>query len=311
MKRIVWSPLVALIFLVSVTTGIAAENQQWEETFFAANQAYKEGRFQDAVDGYNQLIRSGHPGGHIYYNLGNACFRLNQFGLAILNYERARLLIPRNADLNFNLGHARDQIRDAISESHGLISTTFFWLDSLSLDELFVGFAILNVLFWGILLLRLFFRFFRSEGVYYLLLVVLLCWFIAGASFGVKWYQVKTDDRAVILAGEASILAGPDSRDTLLFKLHEGAIVHVERSEDGWSLVRLPDGKRGWVRDDAMEHILSSGISFQEVRNALQPEGLCPRRPVPPPRQTYIPRADLPVRAYYSWVMPGIFGVGV
>ncbi len=35
-----------------VTAGLAAENRQWEELFFTANQAYREGRFQEAVEGY-------------------------------------------------------------------------------------------------------------------------------------------------------------------------------------------------------------------------------------------------------------------
>jgi len=52
------------------------------------------------------------------------------------------------------------------------------------------------------------------------------------------------------------VLAGPDNQDTVLFKLHAGTIVHVERSEDGWSLVRLPDKKRGWVRADTIESII-------------------------------------------------------
>jgi hypothetical protein len=85
--------------------------------------------------------------------------------------------------------------------------------------------------------------------------VVLIFWVIGGASFGLKWYEVGTDDRAVILSEEADVLAGPDIEDTVLFKLHAGAIVHHERSEDGWSLIRLPDMKRGWVERVSVETI--------------------------------------------------------
>ena len=71
-----------------------------------------------------------------------------------------------------------------------------------------------------------------------------------------KWQQTRTDDRAVILQTEVSVLAGPDSRDTLLFKLHEGTVVHLERSEEGWSLIRLSDGRRGWLRGEGLERIV-------------------------------------------------------
>jgi uncharacterized protein YgiM (DUF1202 family) len=128
----------------------------------------------------------------------------------------------------------------------------FFWLDSLSLQEVFWGFGILNVLFWGILLIRLFHH---SEWNYYLSLVFLVLWLIGGTSFGLKWYQVWNDGRAVILKKEVNILSGPDIQDTVLFKLHEGSIVHHERAEDGWFLIRLPDKKRGWVEAEAVEQI--------------------------------------------------------
>jgi hypothetical protein len=72
----------------------------------------------------------------------------------------------------------------------------------------------------------------------------------------VKWHQLRTDLRAVILAQEAAVLAGPDSNDTVLFKLHEGTTIHRERIEDGWSLIRLSESKRGWLKSSSIEQIL-------------------------------------------------------
>ena len=206
-------------------------------------------RFQEAIEEYLRLIRSGYGGGQIYYNLGNAYFRAGQLGRAILEYKRAQLLIPRDPDLNFNLSHARDQIRDAIEEPSGFIEATFFWLKSFNLNELFWSFALLNLLLWAILIIRLFHK---SEWFYYVLLLILTSWFVGGLSFGLKYYWISSDDRAVILQKEVDILAGPEEGDTVLFKLHEGTVVYKERSEDGWSLVRLPDKKRGWVKSGAI-----------------------------------------------------------
>ena len=53
--------------------------------------------------------------------------------------------------------------------------------------------------------------------------------------------------RAVIVAAEVSVRAGPDEGNTVLFKLHAGATVERERSEGEWSLLSIPDGKRGWI----------------------------------------------------------------
>lgn len=234
---------------VSLVHDSEARTNGWEEIFFKANQGYRDGRFQEAIQGYDRLIRSGYRNGHLFYNLGNAYFKTEQLGPAILNYERAYLIMPRDADLNFNLSYARDQMRDAIAQPQGFFRAAFFWLDSLSMTELFWGFAVLNILFWAILFIRLFLR---MEWTYYLFFILLIFWLIGGTSFALKCYQNSTDDRAVILKQEVSILAGPDVRDTVLFKLHEGTIVHHERSEDGWSLVHLPDKKRGWVKSEAV-----------------------------------------------------------
>jgi tetratricopeptide (TPR) repeat protein len=238
-----------LLAVLSLTSNYGARADEWEEGFFKANQAYKVGNFQEAIEGYLRLIRTGHGGGQVYYNLGNAYFRAGQLGRAILEYERAQLLMPRDADLNFNLSHARDQTLDAIEESRGFIETAFFWVKSFNLNELFWSFALLNLLLWTILIIRLFHR---SEWLYYLLLLILSSWFVAGLSFGIKYYWIRSDDRAVILQKEVNILAGPEGNDTVLFKLHEGTVVYQERSEDGWSLVRLPDKKRGWVKSRAI-----------------------------------------------------------
>ena len=218
-----------------------------EEIFLKAARAQKEGQFEEAAERYRSLIQSGYAGGHLLYNLGNAHIRLNQLGMAILQYERARQLIPRDADLHYNLQYARNLTLDAIPASKGFIGNTLFWLDSFNCNELFWTFAALNLLFWTVLLVRLFYR---SEWFYYLFVLVLLCWFISGLSFGAKWRQVQYDDRAVILKKEVSILAGPHQGDTVLFKLHEGAIVNEERVDGEWMLIHLPDRKRGWIQSE-------------------------------------------------------------
>jgi len=249
--RLIYIAILGLI--ITVKGPLAFAQERWEELFFKANKAYNEGRYEEAAKGYEELIRKGYANGHIYYNLGNTYFRMNRLGLAILNYERARLFIPRDPDLDFNLRYVRDKTIDAIEEQKGFIDITFFWLNSLSLNEIFWSFALMNLLFWGSLFLRIFLK---SEWLYYINLSLMIVWFIGGISFGLKSYKVIKDNRAVIVQNEVNVLAGPDPQDTVLFKLHDGAIVRYERSEDGWSLISLPDKKRGWVKAGAVEPVM-------------------------------------------------------
>jgi len=112
--------------------------------------------------------------------------------------------------------------------------------------------------------------FYRSDGIYYLIIILLIFWLITGGSLGLKWYQINTGTRVVILDKEVSALAGPDSKDTVLFKLHEGAIVNQERSEDGWFLINLPDEKRGWVKAGSVESINRDQVL--NTRNVIKRE---------------------------------------
>jgi tetratricopeptide (TPR) repeat protein len=244
--------LLVLAAALVLAAPLAAVTPELDSEYRQAHLAYREGRYQEAYDGYARLLGAAGADGQLLYNLGNAAFRLNQIGRAILYYEKAQVLLPRDADLKFNLGHAREQTRDVIPEPESFVGTAFFWLGSLTLAEFFWCFVVANVLFWGILAVRIYSR---AEWTYSLLFLLLGVWLLAGISFGVKWQQTRSDDRAVILQTEVNVLAGPDSRDTLLFKLHEGTVVHLERSEEGWSLIRLSDGRRGWLRGEGLERI--------------------------------------------------------
>ena len=244
--------LCAFIFLLTAFHADTIRSATGEELFVEAGRAYREGRFQEAIDGYNELIKEGRINGHVYYNLGNSYFRMNKLGQAILYYEKARLLMPREADLRYNLEYARDQIQDAVAPKRSTVLMTFFWIESYNPRELFWVFIVVNIFFWAALAARIFIK---TEWTWYLLFVVLIIWVVSAFSCGLKWYVMETDSRAVILREEVDILAGPDPRDTLLFKLHKGTTVQFERSEGEWSLVRLPDEKRGWLLNEAIGKI--------------------------------------------------------
>ncbi|HNY63862.1 MAG TPA: tetratricopeptide repeat protein [Deltaproteobacteria bacterium] len=234
-----------------------AQGLAGDESFSRINQDFREGRYEQAARGYEDLAASGRAGGHVYYNLGNACLKMGRPGEAILNYERARLMIPRDKDLSFNLSHALDLKADSSVSPAGPLSSVFFWIRSFALPELFWAFALCNGVLFAVLLLRLFWR---AEWGYYLLMATLFLWFMGGLSFGLKLYETASDSRAVVVAKTADALAGPEPGDTVLFNLTEGAYVACERSEHDWILVSLPDGRRGWVRAQDAEVIVDRNL---------------------------------------------------
>ena len=94
--------LLSLLCLIQIGDLAAADAQQ---VFNEANQAYKEGNYRIAADGYESILKGGNVfSKELFFNLGNAYFRLNEIGLSMLNYERALRLDPTDVDIQQNLG---------------------------------------------------------------------------------------------------------------------------------------------------------------------------------------------------------------
>lgn len=80
----------------------------------AANKAYAKEKYNDAIQLYTKVLDKGLESYELYYNLGNCYFRISNFPMAILNYERGKKLNPADEDLDFNLKIANTKIVDKI-----------------------------------------------------------------------------------------------------------------------------------------------------------------------------------------------------
>src|SRR5437773_6191695 len=100
-------PMYAIVCALLVSAAVA----QSEPQFAKANQDYAQGHFKEAIDGYETLVRSGQWSANLFYDLGNAYFRTDDFGHAILNYERALALERHHPEATANLQIARDEAR--------------------------------------------------------------------------------------------------------------------------------------------------------------------------------------------------------
>jgi uncharacterized protein YgiM (DUF1202 family) len=70
-----------------------------------------------------------------------------------------------------------------------------------------------------------------------------------------KAHRNATVIEAVIMDEEASAYSGPGTDNTHIFTIHEGTKVTLERSQDGWNLIRLSSGAGGWIAADSMEYL--------------------------------------------------------
>lgn len=232
----------------------AAGKDDLSPVLLEATQAYTSGRFEEALDKYRQIEAAGAGSGALYYNIGNTYIRLGRPGRALVQYRKAELRMPRDEDLHANIQYALSQVRDRI-ECRGYASTlrdVCFWYSLMTLSELAWAALALNALFWLLLTLRFFLR---REGLAIVLGIVLLLAVLFGTSAAVKHCRAVWAPRGVVVAAEVQVRSGTSRSDTVLFKLHEGAECVCGEDREGWLRISLCDGKKGWVRSDAIERI--------------------------------------------------------
>src|SRR5215468_195820 len=130
----------SIAFLLTLWAGSAFAQPSAE--FTTANQEYSQGHFTQAISGYESLVRAGQWSANLFYDLGNAYFRTNDFGYAILNYERALALERHHPEATANLQIARDEahaldlqqkwperyLRFASINQYSITATAAFWI---------------------------------------------------------------------------------------------------------------------------------------------------------------------------------------
>ncbi len=77
-----------------------------------ADSAYSAEMYSKAIELYNRSIAEEGRSGDIYYNLGNAYYRADKIGKAVISYERALRIDPTHEDARVNLDFVRSRIQD-------------------------------------------------------------------------------------------------------------------------------------------------------------------------------------------------------
>jgi tetratricopeptide (TPR) repeat protein len=222
-----------------------------------ANQAYQEGKFPEAIGLYEQILQSGVANGLVFYNLGNAYFKDNQLGRAILSWERASRLLPRDTDVVANLTLARELTVDKIEvEKRGLLFLTLTSLArSGSISELTLMAFLLYLATSALVVAVIWIRkiAWRKKMLVVTLSVGVLLTFTLASLLG-KIYQQKVT-AAIVLAPVVEARSGPGVEYTKIFTAHEGTKVRIRQQREGWNLISLPNGLGGWIPEDAAEII--------------------------------------------------------
>jgi tetratricopeptide (TPR) repeat protein len=235
--------------------GIIVVEQQINEIFDIANEEYKAGNYENAARLYEGMFTTfSVMNADIYYNLGNAYFKLNRYGKAIASYKRALQISPREQDVMANLLLARSVTRDKVDspKSTELLHELFFFHYGVNRAESELMFLIaycFAVLFGVITLFR------KSGGARWASLAALAVATVFGLSALAHAYREMRPSEAVVIASEATAHSGPGESYLISFHLHDGAELEVRKRMDEWRQIELSDGRRGWINESEIEII--------------------------------------------------------
>jgi tetratricopeptide (TPR) repeat protein len=222
--------------------------------FQKGNQSYEEGQFDQAVAEYEKILHLGVKNFKVFYNLGNAYFRQNHLGKAVVNYRRALLLEPRDEDVQANLSFVKLFTLDKIEEQkiNPFANLLQWFLNLLSADEfaLLTSFSYTLAMLCGILMiLRRSRRYLRLLFVVFMVLLA-----IFGSSLLAK-IHFDSLEYGVVVVPEAQVRSGPGDDYVLQFTGHEGLEFRVNEKTKEWYRISLPNGIKGWIPSDAVEII--------------------------------------------------------
>jgi len=247
--------VIVLVFLAGVWHSLAANPQ---ETLQKANQAYVSEEYALAAELYESIIAQGYEAAELFYNLGNAYFRQNKIGRAILNYERSLKLNPGKEDTQFNLRVANASIVDQITPIP-LIFYKRWWngIYSLLSND---GWALAGVLFLSFAMVGLgVFVVFRSVktkktalGFSLLLLLLAVISILAARA---TYYQSFVSEEAIVMVSRTSVRSSPSADSPDLFFIHEGTKGRLTGELGEWYEIRLANGNTGWIQKTAIEVI--------------------------------------------------------
>jgi tetratricopeptide (TPR) repeat protein len=251
-KHIRRSAVTLVLLFVSISLSASTVTRQ------QADSAYAQEHYQQAISDYETLLKQG-VSAELYYNLGNAYYRTDQMPKAVLNYERALLLSPGDADIRFNLQMARSKTIDKITpESEMFFVTWYRSLVNLMSVDAWARTALIALAIAIILALAYLFSdriWLRKVGFFGALLLVVV--FLLSNLFAFHQKRKLTyRTGAVIMTTSVPVKSTPSKNGTDLFILHEGTRVTItDNSMKDWKEIRVDDGKEGWIETNKIEII--------------------------------------------------------
>lgn len=239
----------AIIILLMCCFSMTGFSQN-DTVFNEANTLYNNGKYAEAIDKYESILDTNQHSAELYFNLGNANYKLNNIAPSIYYYEKALLLEPNDKDIQNNLAFAQNMTIDAIEVVpkvgfSRIINNIVNTFDTDTWARIAVG----GVLLFVVIFLAYHFSYTSSKKrIAFVTSIISL--FIGCFSVAMAFQKDslnKKDNPGIVFSQETRVKADPNSTSEEVFRLHEGTKVQVVETYENWKKIKLSDNSTGWI----------------------------------------------------------------
>jgi hypothetical protein len=212
--------------------------------FEIGNQLFDQGKFAEAKERFQHLVESKNFSANLFYNLGNTEFRLGNFGLAALNFERALALEPAHPEAKANLEFVRGQTGARLMRGN--------WMEVVLPQTPINIVAIAGAIAAWVLLFGIFVRLTGSTRFRFGILITssLIALLYCGVTI-YRWEERRGD--GVVIGSQVVARLAPAENSAVADTLPPGSQVRILAERGQWTYCMLPGQGRGWVPSGSVQ----------------------------------------------------------
>ena len=233
---------------------IFSNPQNIDNLFEESNDLYTNGDYQNAVQGYLEIVKSGFESAELYFNIGNSFYKLNNIPESNYYYEKAKLISPNDDDILTNLSFAQNLRIDKI-ETLPVTDIQNLKLSILDLLSEKGWSYVLVILIWIMCFTFIVYNLSNDpkfKRLFFSISFVLLI--LSSFTLFINFEKKKISEikYAIIYDKEIEVWSEPNNISELKFLLHEGTKVKQIDVIEDWSNIQLENGTIVWIQSSSL-----------------------------------------------------------
>jgi len=230
-----------------------------KKDFDVANLYYNQKAYQQAIAGYQRLLNDGFVTEEVYNNLGNSYYKNEQYGYAVLYYEKTLKLNPNNRNAKINLLLTQKKLKDKTEKAPEIILVKI-WNKFIGLLSPNLWTQLLFLSIWLSFLCGIIFLY-SKQAAYRRFFVSCSFVFLLVAGFTgfvslMRYQAFKNVSQAIVTTTAIDVKNSPDANSNTVKVIYEGTKLKLEDRIGNWHKIKLEDGKtKGWIEHRSFEII--------------------------------------------------------